>query len=253
MDLGLDGKVALITGGSRGIGKAIAARFAEAGARVMISSRKAEALEEAADSMEGDVVWFAANAGDRDEAAACVNAAVERLGGLDILVNNAATSPYFGPLMDLDGPRAAKTVQVNQEAVLVWTQLAWRAAMAEGGGSVINMASIGGLSVEPSIGWYNVTKAAVIHLTRHLAVELAPKVRVNALAPGLVKTDLARALWEPSERAIAARLPLRRLGEPDDVAKAALFLASDAASWITGQTLVVDGGAMVNPTGGLSG
>jgi NAD(P)-dependent dehydrogenase (short-subunit alcohol dehydrogenase family) len=252
MELGLEGKVALITGGSRGIGKAIATRFAEAGARVMISSRKAEALAEAAASIEGDVTWFVANAGDRDEAAACVSATVERLGALDILVNNAATSPYFGPLMGLDGPRAAKTVQVNQEAVLVWTQLAWSAAMAGSGGSVINMASIGGLAVEPSIGWYNVTKAAVVHLTRHLAFELAPKVRVNALAPGLVKTDLARALWEPAEEAIAAHLPLRRLGEPDDVATAALFLASDAASWITGQTLVVDGGAMVNPTGGLS-
>ncbi len=252
MDLGLGGKVALVTGASRGIGKAIATRFAEAGARVMISSRKADALEEAAASIDGDVAWFVANAGDRDAAAGCVQATVERLGGLDILVNNAATSPYFGPLMGLDEGRAAKTVQVNLDAVLVWTQLAWRAAMAERGGSVINMASIGGLVVEPSIGWYNVTKAGVIHLTHHLAVELGPSVRVNALAPGLIKTDLARALWEAGEEEIARRLPLRRLGEPDDVAKAALFLASDAASWITGQTLVVDGGAMVNPTGGLS-
>jgi len=177
---------------------------------------------------------------------------IERLGSLDILVNNAGTNPYFGPLMQLDEPRAAKTMQVNLDAVLVWTQLAWRAAMAEGGGSVINMASVGGLSVEPAIGWYNVTKAAVIHLTRHLALELGPKVRVNALAPGLVKTDLARAYWEAGEQQISARLPLRRLGEPDDVAKAALFLASEAASWITGQTLVVDGGATVNPSGGVS-
>jgi NAD(P)-dependent dehydrogenase (short-subunit alcohol dehydrogenase family) len=252
MELGLEGKVALITGGSRGIGRAIAARFAEAGAKVMISSRKPEALAEAAASIEGDVTWFAANAGDREGAAACVDATVERLGGLDILVNNAGTSPYFGPLVGLDGPRAAKTVQVNQDAVLVWTQLAWHAAMAEHGGNVINLASVGGLSVEPGIGWYNVTKAAVIHLTRQLAFELAPRVRVNALAPGLVKTDLARRLWERGEKAIADHLPLKRLGEPDDVAKVALFLASDAASWITGQTFVVDGGAMVTPTGGVS-
>ena len=251
MELGLVGKVALVTGGSRGIGKAIATRFAEAGARVMISSRKPDALAEAAASIEGEVSWFAANVGDREAAARCVEATVERFGGLDILVNNAATSPHFGPLMELDEARAAKTVQVNLDAALAWTQLAWRAAMAEHGGTVINLASIGGLSVEPAIGWYNVTKAAIIHLTRQLGAELGPHVRVNALAPGLVKTHLARALWEGGEEAIARRLPLRRLGEPDDIAKAALFLASDAASWITGQTLVVDGGAMVMPSGGV--
>ncbi|MGA2527573.1 MAG: SDR family oxidoreductase [Acidimicrobiales bacterium] len=251
MELGLGGKVALVTGGSRGIGKAIAARFAEAGARVMISSRKADALEKAAASIDGEVTWFVANVGDRDSATACVQDCFERLGGLDVLVNNAGTSPYFGPLMGLDDARARKTVQVNQDAVLMWTRLAWQAAMSKRGGSVINLASVGGLSVEAGIGWYNVTKAAVIHLTRQLAWELGPSVRVNALAPGLVKTDFARALWEGAEDAIASRLPLSRLGEPDDVAKAALFLASDAASWITGQTLVVDGGAMVMPSGGL--
>jgi NAD(P)-dependent dehydrogenase (short-subunit alcohol dehydrogenase family) len=181
-----------------------------------------------------------------------VRACAERLGGLDILVNNAGTSPYFGPLMGLDEARAAKTVQVNQDAVLVWTRLAWEAAMSQNGGSVINLASVGGLTVEPGIGWYNVTKAAVIHLTRHLAQELGPSVRVNAIAPGLVRTDLARALWEGAAGdLIASRLPMRRLGEPDDIAKAALFLASDAASWITGQTLVVDGGAMVIASGGI--
>ena len=251
MDLRLDGKVALVTGGSRGIGLAIAARCAEAGARVMITSRKEEALEAAARSIEGDVAWFAANAGEPDQATACVAATMDRFGSVDILVNNAGTSPYFGPLIDIDVPRAAKTVQVNQTAVLVWTQLAYKASMAEGGGSVINVASIGGYSVEPVIGWYNVTKAAVIHLTRQLAGELGP-VRVNALAPGLVRTDLARALWENGEAAIARRLPLGRIGEPDDIATAALFLASDAARWITGHTLVVDGGALVAPGGGVS-
>jgi NAD(P)-dependent dehydrogenase (short-subunit alcohol dehydrogenase family) len=251
MELGLAGKVALVTGGSRGIGKAIAARFVEAGARVMISSRNADSLEHAAAAIGGDVACFAANVGDWARAAECVTAVVERFGGLDILVNNAGTNPYFGPLMELDDARAAKTMRVNQEAILVWTQLAWKAVMAERGGSVINVASIGGLSVEPSIGWYNVTKAAVIHLTRHLAAELGPTVRVNGLAPGLVRTEFARKLWESGGDEIAARLPLRRLGEPDDIAKAALFLASDAASWITGQTLVIDGGAMVNPSGGV--
>ncbi len=246
MELRLDGKVALVTGGSRGIGKAIAAAYASAGARVMISSRKADALEVAAKEIVGDVEWFAANVGEADQAEACITACIERLGGLDILVNNAATNPYMGPLMNIDRSRAEKTVQVNQTAVLSWSQLAWEAAMKDKGGSIINMASIGGMATEPMIGYYNVTKAAVIHLTKQMAAELAPSVRVNAIAPGLVKTDFARALWQPAEDAIAAHTPLRRLGEPEDIANAALFLASDAASWITGHTLVVDGGALIH-------
>ena len=246
MDLRLDGKVALVTGGSRGIGKAIAAAYAEAGARVMISSRKADALEIAAKEMTGDVTWFAANVGEPDQAQACVDACIERLGSLDILVNNAATNPYMGPLMNIDRSRAEKTVQVNQFAVLAWTQLAWEAWMRDHGGSIVNLASIGGMATEPMIGYYNVTKAAVIHLTKQMAAELAPKVRVNAIAPGLVKTDFARALWQPAEEAIAAHTPLKRLGEPEDIAAAALFLASEAASWITGHTLVVDGGALIH-------
>ena len=247
MELRLDGKVALVTGASRGIGRAIAAAFAEAGAKVMLSSRKEDALKEAASTMTGEVEWFAANAGDEDAAAACVDATVERLGGLDILVNNAATNPYMGPLVGIDKSRADKTVQVNQWAIVMWTQLAWRAAMEKRGGNIINVASIGGFSVEPSIAYYNVTKAAVIHITKQFANELAPKVRVNALAPGLVKTDFARALWEPAEEQIAKRLPLQRLGEPEDIANAALFLASDKASWLTGHTLVIDGGALIRP------
>lgn len=251
MDLRLDGKVAVVTGGSRGIGLATASRFVEAGAAVMLTSRKPEGLEAAAASIGGDVAWFAANAGEPEQAAACIDETMARFGRVDILVNNAGTSPYFGPMLDLDLARAVKTVQVNQTAVLVWTQLVVKASMAEHGGSVVNVASIGGYSVEPWIGWYNVTKAAVIHLTRQLAGELGP-VRVNAIAPGLVRTDLARALWEHGEDAVARRLPLGRIGEPDDVATAVLFLASDAARWITGHTLVVDGGALVAPGGGVS-
>lgn len=245
MELTLDGKVALVTGASRGIGRAIAAAYAEAGARVMISSRKQDALEAAAADMKGEVEVFAANAGEPDQAEACVAACVERLGGLDILVNNAATNPYMGPLMGIDVARADKTVKVNQLGVLVWTQRAYEAAMRDKGGTVVNIASVGGLSVETSIAYYNVTKAAVIHLTRQMAAELSPGVRVNAIAPGLVKTDMAKALWEANEAALARHTPLHRLGEPEDIANAALFLASDAASWITGQTLVVDGGALL--------
>jgi NAD(P)-dependent dehydrogenase (short-subunit alcohol dehydrogenase family) len=248
MDLRLDGKVALVTGGSRGIGRAVAAAFAEAGARVMISSRKADALEAAAADMKGEVEWFAANAGEEEQAVACIDATVDRLGGLDILVNNAAANPYFGSMIDIDRGQADKTVQVNQWAIVMWSKLAWYAAMQERGGTILNLASIGGLSVEPGIGYYNVTKAAVIHLTRQLAAELAPGVRVNAIAPGLVKTDFARALWEPAGDEVARRLPLKRLGEPEDIAGAAVFLASDAASWITGHTMVVDGGALVKST-----
>ncbi len=245
MELSLAGKVALVTGASRGIGKAIAAAYADAGASVMLSSRKLDALEAAATEIGGDVDVVAANAGEPDQAAVAVERCTERFGGLDILVNNAATNPYFGPTIDIDLGRYDKTWQVNHRGVLVWTQLAWKAAMADRGGCVINISSVGGMSIEPGIGIYNGTKAALIHLTRTLAAELAPSVRVNAIAPGLVKTDMARALWEPAEERMAAAMPLRRLGEPSDIAGAALYLASDLASWVTGHVLVVDGGALL--------
>ncbi|HZA75536.1 MAG TPA: SDR family oxidoreductase [Acidimicrobiales bacterium] len=248
MELSLKGKVALVTGASRGIGKAIATAYAEAGAVVMLSSRKQDALEAAAADMadaQGETAVFAANAGEPDQIAACVAATVERFGAVDILVNNAATNPYMGRSIDIDLPRLDKTWQVNYRGPVVWVQEAWKASMAERGGVILNISSVGGLSVEPAIGHYNVTKAALIHLTRTLAQDLAPGVRVNAIAPGLVKTDFARALWEPAEDKVAARMPLQRLGDPVDIANAALFLASDLASWITGQTLVVDGGALV--------
>ncbi len=243
MDLRLDGKVALVTGASRGIGLAIAQAMSHSGASVMLTSRKLDALETAAAAIGGETEVFPANAGDPDAIEACVAATVKRFGSIDILVNNAATNPYFGRAIDIDLPRYDKTWQVNVRGMLVCTQAAYRASMAKNGGTVINLASIGGITVEAGIGVYNTTKAAVMHLTRNLAAELGPNVRVNAIAPGLVKTDLARALWEENEDTIARHLPLRRLGEPADIAATALFLASDAASWITGQTFVVDGGA----------
>ncbi len=252
MELRLDGKVAVVTGGSRGIGLATAKRLAEAGARVMITSRKKDALAEAVATIEGEAAYFVANAGRPEEAEACVEETLRRFGSLDVLVNNAATNPYYGPLAEIDLPRAEKIIQLNQTAVLVWSQLAVRASMRENGGAIVNVSSIGGMSVEPGIGWYNVTKAAVLHLTRQLAAELGPRVRVNCVAPGLVRTHLARALWEDGEKAISARLPLRRIGEPDDIAKVILFLTSEAAGWMTGQTVVVDGGAMATPSGGVA-
>jgi NAD(P)-dependent dehydrogenase (short-subunit alcohol dehydrogenase family) len=249
MDLRLDGKVALVTGASKGIGKAIAAACAEAGASVMLSSRKAEGLEAAAADMKGEVAWHAANAGRPEEAEAAVDATLERFGRLDILVNNAATNPYMGPAIEIDLGRFDKTIEVNQRGPLVWTQLAWNKWMKENGGSVLNIASIGGLTFGGLIGVYDNTKAALIHLTGHLAKELAPGVRVNAIAPGLVKTDFARALWEPAEELVAQRTPLHRLGVPEDIAAGALFLVSDEASWITGHTLVIDGGALLGAAG----
>ncbi|MBA2608815.1 MAG: SDR family oxidoreductase [Actinobacteria bacterium] len=246
MDLRLDGKVALVTGGSRGIGRAIATSMAESGARVMISSRKPDDLEITAKEIGHGCEWVAANAGNEDEATAAVAATVDRMGGIDILVNNAATNPYMGPILGIDEGRANKTVQVNQWGVLRWTQLAIEAGLGtRPNASVLNIASVGGMSAGGAIAWYNVTKAAVIHLTKNLALETGPNVRVNAICPGLVKTDMAKALVDAAGEQLAKRLPMKRLGEPVDIASAATFLASDAASWITGTTLVIDGGALL--------
>jgi NAD(P)-dependent dehydrogenase (short-subunit alcohol dehydrogenase family) len=253
MRTGLQGKTALITGGSRGIGKAIAAALAAEGANVVLSSRKQEGVDAAAAEIraaypEAGVLARAAHVGDAEAAEACVDAAIAEFGGIDVLVNNAGTSPYFGPLVDITQAAADKTVQVNQFAIVLWTQLAWKRSMRERGGSIINIASVGGMITEYGIGYYNATKAAVIHLTRQFAMELAPATRVNCIAPGLVKTALARALWENNEEQISKHMPLGRLGEPEDIAHAAVFLAGDTASWMTGQTMVIDGGALIRPS-----
>ena len=242
----LKGKVALLTGGSRGIGRGIARRFIEAGASVMIVSRGAEGCEAAAKEIGGDIAWKAGDVGRPEDAEACLDATLERFGAIDILVNNAAANPYVGPVIDIDLSRWEETLQVNMTGPLVWTQLAWRKHMQEHGGSVINVSSNGAYMTSPILGAYNITKIALIHLTKQLASELGPGVRVNAIAPGVVRTDFSRILWEDGRgEQVAARLPLKRLGEPEDIGHAALFLASDASSWITGQTLVADGGALV--------
>ncbi len=247
MELRLDGKRAIVTGGSRGIGKGIAKAFAQAGAQVVIVSRKPETLQEAAAEIGHDCHWIAANVGDYESAASTVEAAVERMGGLDILVNNAAANPYAGPMIDVDLPRWEKTIQVNVTAPLMWTQLAWRRTMNQHGGSVINIGSVGALKTSRILGVYGMTKAALVYQTEQLAAELAPTVRVNTILPGLIKTDFARVLWEGERGDEVAKLyPMKRLGEPDDIATAAVYLASDAASWITGQRLVVDGGGTIN-------
>jgi NAD(P)-dependent dehydrogenase (short-subunit alcohol dehydrogenase family) len=243
-------RTAIVTGASRGIGRATAELFAAEGCNVVLTSRRQEALDEVAASLVStypkiEVLAHAAHAAEPDQAAACVDAAMARFGRIDVLINNAGTNPYFGPMVDLDPVRAEKTVRLNQYGVVLWTQLVWRASMSEHGGSIVNVASVGGLLTEPGIGYYNATKAAVIHLTRQFAQELAPKVRVNAVAPGVVRTQLARALWENFEQQLSAALPLGRIGEPADVAEAIGFLAGPRSSWMTGQTLVIDGGAQI--------
>lgn len=249
MEISLDGKVAIVTGASKGIGRAIAQSMAEAGAKVMLSSRKQDQLEEAAAEIDGETAVYAANAGDVDAARACVDATVERFGRLDILVNNAATNPYYGATLGVDQARYDKTFQVNLRGPLFWCQAAHSAAFAAEPGVIINIASVGGLRAEGGLGVYNLTKAALIHLTRQLAGEIGP-TRVVGIAPGLVKTDFASYLVDNYGDDLAARLPTKRLGEPDDIANLAVFLASDLASWITGETYVIDGGAGVTGSGG---
>jgi NAD(P)-dependent dehydrogenase (short-subunit alcohol dehydrogenase family) len=244
MEISLRGKTAIVTGASRGIGKAIAKSFVDAGAQVMLTSRKLDALQAAAKEMDGETDVFAANAGEIDQAQACIDATMKRFGKIDILVNNAATNPYYGQTLGVDSARFDKTFQVNLKGPLFWSQAVWNASMQNNPGVILNIASVGGLRAEQGLGVYNLTKAAVIHLTSQLACELG-KTRVVGIAPGLVKTLFASVLIENVGDKLASALPTKRLGEPQDIANLALFLCSDLASWITGETYVIDGGAGV--------
>lgn len=244
MEISLRGKTAIVTGASRGIGKAIAKSFVDAGAQVMLTSRKLDALQVAAKEMDGETDVFAANAGEIDQAQACIDATMKRFGKIDILVNNAATNPYYGQTLGVDSARFDKTFQVNLKGPLFWSQAVWNASMQNNPGVILNIASVGGLRAEQGLGVYNLTKAAVIHLTSQLACELG-KTRVVGIAPGLVKTLFASVLIENVGDKLASALPTKRLGEPQDIANLALFLCSDLASWITGETYVIDGGAGV--------
>ena len=243
MSADFEGRVALVTGGTRGIGLGIAQELVSRGARVVVTARKQEELDAAVAGLGQDrAMAVRGSADDEVHQADAVARAVERFGSLDLLVNNAAVNPQYGPLVDADLGAVRKVFEVNCTAVLGWTQQAWRAGMSTSGGSILNVASVGGLRAGSPIGAYNASKAALIHLTRQLAVELGPLVRVNAIAPAVVKTTFARALYEGREEEVAQAYPLKRLGVPEDTAKAAAFLLSDDASWITGETLVVDGG-----------
>jgi len=243
----LEGRAALVTGASRGIGLAIATVILEAGGRVCLTARGAEGLAAARAALDGGdrVLTVAGASDDPEHRRAAVAATVERLGGCHILVNNAGINPVFGPVIDQDLGAWRKVHEVNVVAALGWAQEAWRAWMAAHGGVILNVASASGLEPAAGLGAYGVSKAALIHLTRQLAQELAPGVRVNALAPAVVRTQFARRLYEGREAAVAATYPLGRIGEPTDVAAAARFLLGDEAGWITGQTVVVDGGLAV--------
>jgi NAD(P)-dependent dehydrogenase (short-subunit alcohol dehydrogenase family) len=250
MDTDLTGKVALVTGGSRGIGRAIALGFARAGAQVVVASRKQTGVDAVAAEIRelgGTALAVAAHVGEETAIVSLVEKALAAFGRIDVLVNNAATNPHFGPLLDATAAQWDKIMQVNLRGVFLLCQQVVPGMRERGGGSIINIASIEGLRPSKVLGVYSVSKAALILLTQALAQELGPDgIRVNALAPGLIRTDFSVALWQAPglADAIAARTPLQRLGEPEDVVGAALFLASSASAYVNGAVITVDGGLM---------
>jgi len=248
MDTDLAGKVVLVTGGSRGIGRAIALGFGQAGARVVVASRKQAGVDAVAEEIRqfgGTALAVAAHVGEEEAIKNLVQKAHAAFGPIDVLVNNAATNPHFGPLLEATPAQWDKIMQVNLRGVFLLCQQVVPGMRERGGGSIINIASIEGLRPSKVLGVYSVSKAALILLTQALAQELGPSgIRVNALAPGLIRTDFSAALWQSPAvaEAVAARTPLGRLGEPEDIVGAALFLASPASAYISGAVIPVDGG-----------
>ncbi|OII63090.1 3-ketoacyl-ACP reductase [Streptomyces sp. CC53] len=241
------GRVALVTGASRGIGYGIAEALVARGDRVCITGRGEDALKEAVERLGPDrVVYVAGKAHDTAHQAAAVERTLEAFGRVDYLINNAGTNPVFGPMADLDLDVARKVYETNVISALGFAQRTWKAWQQEHGGAIVNIASIAGLSASPFVGAYGMSKAAMINLTQQLAHEFAPIVRVNAIAPGVVKTKFAQALYEGREAEAAAAYPLGRLGVPADIGGAAAFLTSGQSDWITGQTLAIEGGIFLN-------
>ena len=247
----LTGKVAIVTGSSKGIGRSIAEQMASAGATVVVSSRKADACEPVAQAIRqagGKAEVIPANVGREEDRVRLVDETVKRLGRLDVMVCNAAANPYYGPLAKVDDAAYHKTMDTNVLGSLRLSTLAHPHLVKQGGGAVIFVASIAGLRGVPNLGPYSISKAAVIQMARSLAVEWGrDNVRVNCILPGLVKTDFARALWDNPALAEEGlrRNPMGRLGEPDDIGPAAVFLASRAGAWITGSAIVIDGGTTI--------
>lgn len=245
------GRTAIVTGASRGIGLAIAERLVTDGAKVVVTGRKKEALDEAVARLGGPehALGVAGKADDLEHQAETVRQAIERFGSVDLLVNNAGINPTYGPMIELDLDAARKVVEVNCIAALSWAQHVHRAWMAEHGGVVVNVSSVSGIRPAPGIGFYGASKAMLISITELLAVELGPDIRVNAVAPAVVKTKFATALYDGREEQVAAAYPLKRLGEPDDIGSVVAFLLSDDASWMTGQLVVIDGGITLGGVG----
>jgi NAD(P)-dependent dehydrogenase (short-subunit alcohol dehydrogenase family) len=244
---GLRGRAAIVTGATRGIGHAVARQLADAGALVCVTARDSDEVRHTAADLGG--IGLAGSVADPDHLEAVVDLVLREFGRIDIVVNNAATNQPYGPLMDVDPDAWRTAFTVNVEAPLRLVRGAWRAWMRDHGGTVVNVCTEGAGHVGPHVGAYGTSKAALVHLTQQLAGELAPKVRVNSVSPGLVRTEMARFVWEPGEKQVAAGLPLGRIGEPEDVARAVVWLASDAAEWVTGADLLVDGGTRVRAAG----
>ena len=248
----LTGKVALITGSSRGIGRAIAIRMAEAGARVVISSRKLEACQTVANEITeagGEAIAVACNISHKDQLQNLVDETRRQLGPIDILVGNAAVNPYYGSSLDIPDSAFDKIMACNIRSNHWLCQMVAPEMKERKDGCIIVISSITGLMGNSVIGAYGISKAADMQLVRNLAVELGPdNIRVNCIAPGLIRTDFAKALWENPEtyKQTVKKYPLRRIGEPDEIAGAAIFLASSAGTFTTGQTLVIDGGGTIN-------
>ncbi len=247
----LTGKVAIVTGSSRGIGRAIAEAMADQGARVVISSRKAEACQEVADSInakhgEGRAIVVPASISSKGQLQNMVDETRRQLGRIDVLVCNAASNPYYGPMSGISDDQFRKILENNVIANHWLIQMVAPEMIERREGSIIIVSSIGGLKASAVIGAYNISKAADFQLARNLAAEFGPhQVRVNCIAPGLIRTDFARALWENPQtlQMVTAHTPLQRIGEPHEIAGAAVFLASPASTFVTGQAIVVDGGS----------
>lgn len=244
------GKVAIVTGASRGIGLAVAQRLVDDGAKVVITARKTEALEAAVAELGPDNATFVAGAADdADHQDETIAKAIDTFGGLDFLVNNTGINPTYGPMIEMDLAAGRKIFEVNVLGAVSWAQKAYNASLKANGGAIVSIASVAGLKPAPNIGMYGASKSAVIHVTEELAIELAPDVRVNAVAPAVVKTKFAGALFEGREDEVASAYPMKRLGVPEDIASVVAFLLSEDAAWVTGQCITIDGGLTL--TGGV--